>query len=180
MAKSKIDENEGVIDLPKLSDETFENPVRKLGRARSPEDLRKLRNLNRFEIERMAHEALNLTKAEMQVRLQDKRTSIKELMFLRLIVNAIQEGDIASFNAVMSYSIGKPAERYEITAPDQMPIRIDGIAIDPDVKLDLMSNTEVADHLMKVKRAKKKMEAELDEEQKRNAINAKFKAASDD
>ena len=173
MSKKEIPE-EG-LNLPKLPDESFENPVRKLGRARSPEELRKIRNLNRFEVERMANESLNLTKAEMMARLADKRTSVKEMMFLRLIINAIQDGDIAAFNTVMSYSVGKPAERLEISGPDQMPIQIEGIEIDPDAKMDQMDNNQMADYLRRIRKAKKKLEAELSEEQKRNAIHAKFK-----
>jgi len=172
---SKKDMQEEGLDLPKLPDESFENPVRKLGRARSPEDLRKIRNLNRFEIERMANEALNLTKAEMLARLADKRTPVKELMFLRLIINAIQDGDIQAFNTVMAYSVGKPAERLEISGPDQMPIQIEGVEIDPDVKMDQMSNSDMANYLSRVRKARRKLEAELSEEQKRNAVDAKFK-----
>jgi hypothetical protein len=178
MAKKEEDKDES-LDLPRLPDESFENPVRKLGRARSPEDLRKLRNLNRFEMERMAHESLNLTRAEMAVRLADKRTPVKELIYLRMAVNAIQDGDVSSFRELMTYSIGKPAERYEISAPDQMPIQLDGVAIDPDMKLDQMSNEDIRTYLEKVKRAKKKMEAELNEEQKKNAIRASFKVEND-
>jgi hypothetical protein len=173
MSKKEMPE-EG-LNLPKLPDESFENPVRKLGRPRTHEDLKKLRNLNRFEVERMANEALNLTKAEMQARLVDKRTSVKEMMFLRLIVNAIQDGDIAAFNTVMAYSVGKPAERLEISGPDQMPIQIEGIEIDPDAKMDQMDNAQMAEYLKRIRKAKKKLEAELNEEQKRNAINANFK-----
>lgn len=168
---SDKDSEEG-INLPKMSNDTFSSAVKKLGRPRTSEDLRRIRSLNKFEIEALCHEVLNYTKGEIKARLAHPNITVKEMMICKMAIAVIQESDFKAFEILMSYSVGKPAERFELMGPDQMPIQLgDGVDIDPDMKLDNMDDKAMAEYLIRLKKARRKVDEELTAEQKRNAID---------
>lgn len=110
------------------------------GRPPAPADIKEVRNLNKFEVERIISKVLHCTQAELKLILEDEETPALELAVCRVLVMAIKEGDYRRLelllaravgpvqrDIVLSGSLGLGFDEYIHMTPEQRKARIEEI-----------------------------------------------------
>lgn len=88
----------------------------KRGRPRLPETVKKAREINQIEFERVMNKLLYLTPDQVKRRLKNKSLPVVEQLLGQIIHKAAMEGDTKRAEWIMTRMLGKPVDRLEVTA----------------------------------------------------------------
>ncbi len=86
------------------------------GRPKDDPALKRAKELNQIQFEKIMNKYLHLTPVQVERRLKDKSKPMIELLLGNIIHQAYAEGDVKRAEWIMGRMIGKPAERLEINA----------------------------------------------------------------
>jgi hypothetical protein len=88
---------------------------RKSSRA-LPEDLRSARLINATLFEDTIYKYMGLSVSELELLLKDKSIPARDMVVVRILALALQNGDIARLNFLLERTIGKVADKLDLRA----------------------------------------------------------------
>jgi hypothetical protein len=93
------------------------------GRPKTPEHLKKIRELRPEEVKLLLAKYARMTKRELASAAQDDTTPAIELIIASIVVDAIKKSDAQKLNFILDRSIGKVVEKTEIELPEPVIIK---------------------------------------------------------
>lgn len=94
------------------------------GRPTLPEDIKQARALNKIELDRMLNEMIHLTKAELQAKIADPKTTALELMACSVVAKGVQGGDHMRLGFLLDRLVGKVKDQVEVSSPEGFRIEV--------------------------------------------------------
>jgi hypothetical protein len=86
------------------------------GRPKIPEELKKIRKMNRDRLEIIVSKYLAMNFIDLNQVVKDPNTSALDHMIVQIIIKSITTGDHARFNAIMDRVVGKVKDQIEHSA----------------------------------------------------------------
>jgi regulator of sigma D len=86
------------------------------GRTPIPEELKKIRKMNRDRLELVVSKYLNMNLIELNQVVKDPNTTALDHMICQIIIKSMATGDHARFNALMDRVVGKVKDQIELAA----------------------------------------------------------------
>jgi hypothetical protein len=127
---------------------------KKVGRPKTPEELKVLRAQNKQEMEMIIHRVMDMSREELKRRMDDPRTSSLELMVIQIAVKAITNGDYSRMNALLYWVFGKPTENVQLSGVDGEAIQIEQKPTSLEEQMSGLSDAALAKLVAGLKKGK--------------------------